>query len=394
MKGIGLRLIAVALAVIVSGSLAVPAAADTGDVTTLAKNKIKFGGNSENDDWEFNRQADDNQYLLPDADTYFITEQNISWMSDDQLILARNEFFARRGRKFSTKWIQEYFNKQKWYHGKIEEKLFNGNLFNAYETANVNFIAAYEAKRKAKHKKKKTKLRMTGPNEADDAYYDIYQRYNGAALAGWDAESMSRLGLQWVSQNEDAVESMGYTSRDLDGDGQDEFIVGPMDKKAFGDGAVFSIYTVENGSPKRVVLSDGNIEYYICDDNLIRREETTDDGRWIISYFQLTDGRLECIESLLMDEEANADKPWYAVAAEVELQGFEMKDGKDQKKKDQDVKDLSGTGTFDLTQISEDEVSSISIEMMSNVSNEEASTLRTAHMGEDLEMRPFSVLDD
>ena len=112
MKGIGLRLIAVALAVIVSGSLAVPAAADTGDVTTLAKNKIKFGGNSENDDWEFNRQADDNQYLLPDADTYFITEQNISWMSDDQLILARNEFFARRGRKFSTKWIQEYFNKQ------------------------------------------------------------------------------------------------------------------------------------------------------------------------------------------------------------------------------------------------------------------------------------------
>ena len=201
MKGIGLRLIAVALAVIVSGSLAVPAAADTGDVTTLAKNKIKFGGNSENDDWEFNRQADDNQYLLPDADTYFITEQNISWMSDDQLILARNEFFARRGRKFSTKWIQEYFNKQKWYHGKIEEKLFNGNLFNAYETANVNFIAAYEAKRKAKHKKKKTKLRMTGPNEADDAYYDIYQRYNGAALAGWDAESMSRLGLQWVSQN-------------------------------------------------------------------------------------------------------------------------------------------------------------------------------------------------
>ena len=57
MKGIGLRLIAVALAVIVSGSLAVPAAADTGDVTTLAKNKIKFGGNSENDDWEFNRQS-------------------------------------------------------------------------------------------------------------------------------------------------------------------------------------------------------------------------------------------------------------------------------------------------------------------------------------------------
>ncbi len=394
MKGIGLRLIAIALAVVISASLAVPAAADTGDVTTLAKTKIKFGGNSENDDWEFNRQADDNQYLLPDADTYFITEQNISWMSDDQLILARNEFFARRGRKFSTKWIQEYFNKQKWYHGKIEEKLFNGNLFNAYETANVNFIAAYEAKRKSKHKHKKTKLRLTGPNEADDAYFDIYERFNGAALSGWDAESMSRLGLQWVSQNEDAVESMGYASRDLDGDGQEEFIVGPMDKKTFGEGAVFALYTVADGSPKRLILSDGNIEYYICDDNLIRREETTDDGRWIISYFQLSDGKLECVESLLMDEEANADKPWYSIAAEVELQGFEMKDGKDDKKKDQDGKDLSGTDSFDLTQIGEDEVSSISIEMMSNISNEEAANLRTAHTGEDPGMIPFSILDD
>ena len=394
MKGIGLRLITIALTVVISASLAVPAAADTGDVTTLAKTKIKFGGNSENDDWEFNRQADDNQYLLPDADTYFITEQNISWMSDDQLILARNEFFARRGRKFSTKWIQEYFNKQKWYHGKIEEKLFNGNLFNAYETANVNFIAAYEAKRKSKHKHKKTKLRLTGPNEADDAYFDIYERFNGAALSGWDAESMSRLGLQWVSQNEDAVESMGYASRDLDGDGQEEFIVGPMDKKTFGEGAVFALYTVADGSPKRLILSDGNIEYYICDDNLIRREETTDDGRWIISYFQLSDGKMECVESLLMDEQANADKPWYSIAAEVELQGFEMKDGKDQKKKDQDVKDLSGTNTFDLTQISEDEVSSISIEMMSNISNEEAANLRTAHTGEDPGMIPFSILDD
>lgn len=394
MKGIGLRLIAIALTVVISASLAVPAAADTGDVTTLAKTKIKFGGNSENDDWEFNRQADDNQYLLPDADTYFITEQNISWMSDDQLILARNEFFARRGRKFSTKWIQEYFNKQKWYHGKIEEKLFNGNLFNAYETANVNFIAAYEAKRKSKHKHKKTKLRLTGPNEADDAYFDIYERFNGAALSGWDAESMSRLGLQWVSQNEDAVESMGYASRDLDGDGQEEFIVGPMDKKTFGEGAVFALYTVADGSPKRLILSDGNIEYYICDDNLIRREETTDDGRWIISYFQLSDGKLECVESLLMDEEANADKPWYSIAAEVELQGFEMKDGKDDKKKDQDGKDLSGTDSFDLTQIGEDEVSSISIEMMSNISNEEAANLRTAHTGEDPGMIPFSILDD
>ena len=394
MKGIGLRLITIALTVVISASLAVPAAADTGDVTTLAKTKIKFGGNSENDDWEFNRQADDNQYLLPDADTYFITEQNISWMSDDQLILARNEFFARRGRKFSTKWIQEYFNKQKWYHGKIEEKLFNGNLFNAYETANVNFIAAYEAKRKSKHKHKKTKLRLTGPNEADDAYFDIYERFNGAALSGWDAESMSRLGLQWVSQNEDAVESMGYASRDLDGDGQEEFIVGPMDKKTFGEGAVFALYTVADGSPKRLILSDGNIEYYICDDNLIRREETTDDGRWIISYFQLSDGKLECVESLLMDEEANADKPWYSIAAEVELQGFDTNDGKDDKKKDQDGKDLSGTDSFDLTQIGEDEVSSISIEMMSNISNEEAANLRTAHTGEDPGMIPFSILDD
>ncbi len=394
MKRIGLRLMAIAAVVIVSASLAVPAAADTGDVITMAKTNtnLKFEGSSENDDWEFNRQAEDNQYLLPDADTYFITEQNINWMEDDQLTLARSEFFARRGRKFSTKWIQEYFNKQKWYHGKISEKKFNANLFNAYETANVKFIVAYENKRKTKRKKKLTKIRMTGPNEIDEEYTDIYEGYNEAALTGWDAEHTSALGLQWISADRDAMKSMAYTCMDLDGDGNNEFIVGSSDEKSFGEGAAFAIYTTVKGSPKGLLRSDGNISYFICEDGQIRREETSDDGRWSISFFKLKNGALECTSVLVMDENENPEEPWYFLSTDEKMQSCVASTG-DASGSSKD-ENLSGTDSFNLKKIPVDQVGSIGLEMMQNVTLEEASEIRTVNTSEELQMVSFLVAED
>lgn len=383
MKGIGVRLLAIAAAVIVSGSLAVPAAAEKKEKTHL-----QFGGSSENDDWEFNRQAEDNQYFLPDADTYFITEQNISWMDDDQLVLARNEFFARRGRKFSTKWIQEYFDKQKWYHGRIAEKRFTANLFNAYETANVNFIINYEQKRKEKRKSKVTRIRFTGPNEVSEEYNSIYNQYNDAALSGWDSEHSSAVGLRWIVDDKDIAKTMSYTCMDLDGDGKDEFIVGSTDKKKFGEGAVFAVYTLVDGAPKRLIQSDGNISYFICEDHRIRREETSDDGRWTIGYFELRDGSLECTSLLVMDENENSEKPWYALEVEQKLQGFEITDENGAQQ------DTDGTEAFNLSKVPEDQIGSVGVEMLNNVTYEKASEMRTAHTGEELEMVPFTVEDD
>ena len=405
MKGIGVRLAAMAAAIaLVTGSFAVHASAEK------AKNKVHFGGNSENDDWEFNRQAEDNQYLLPDADTYFITEKNISWMDDNELILARNEFFARRGRKFSTKWISDYFSKQKWYHAKIEEKQFTSYLFNTYELTNLNFISAYEAKRREKRKKKVNKVRMSGPNEAPSEYDEIFEEYDEAIRAKWQSEESESLGLKWVSSDDTTAESLGYTSLDLNDDGQEEFLICPTDTKKFGEGAVFAIYTIEDGAPVQVAASDGNINYYICDGNLIRREEVSDEGRWNIGYFGLQGTKLVCSNVLVMDESGGAKEPWYSLKSAKKLKGFETDEdqaadartaegdtdagldgvGGD---KSPDKDNLEGTDAITLESLSEEQVSALSTNLMTSITADQANEIRAAHTAEALELTPFELED-
>lgn len=415
----GVRLTALAAAIVIAaGALSFSAsAADTSPDRKSAKHKthVQIGGNSENDDWEFNRQAEDNQYLLPDADTYFISERSISWMDDLSLVLARNEFFARRGRKFSTKWIRQYFEKQKWYHGKIEEKRFSANLFNAYEIANIKFIAAYESKRKAKGKKKVNKIRITGPNEAPDEYTEIYEQYFNAIRSKWTSEEAELTGMMWISSEEEEEIPLGYTSADINGDGQEEFLIGPTDTRTYGEGAVFAIYTLENGSPVCVARSDGEAEYYICEDNLIRREESDEDGRWAAGYFRLEGSRLVCSTVLMMDENVNEDQPWFILKREELMKGFESDTGKKDPGKDskkdsgKDTEKDSGKdsnkgssknsnknsnkkskkGSVSLDSLDHEDLLKIGAENFTGITAEKAGKEQVAHSGAVLELMPF-----
>ncbi len=87
--------------------------------------------------------ANDN-YILPDSDTRYYTESELSGLSEDELRLARNEIYARHGRKFDAEDLQEYFGNQSWYEGTIEPSDFSESLLNEYEKANVDTIMAVE----------------------------------------------------------------------------------------------------------------------------------------------------------------------------------------------------------------------------------------------------------
>lgn len=54
--------------------------------------------------------SSDDEYILPHSDTKKLTDSDLSELSEKQLELARNEIYARHGRKFKTDYLQEYFN--------------------------------------------------------------------------------------------------------------------------------------------------------------------------------------------------------------------------------------------------------------------------------------------
>lgn len=86
-------------------------------------------------------------YLLPDSATRRLTEADLTGMTREQLRLARNEIYARRGRKFSDKSLKDYFGAQAWYRGRISGRDFNEKtMLNLVEQANVEVIKSYEKK--------------------------------------------------------------------------------------------------------------------------------------------------------------------------------------------------------------------------------------------------------
>ena len=84
------------------------------------------------------------EYILPGSDTRYIREEELEGLSAEQCRLARNELYARHGRKFDDEELQNYFEQFDWYVPSIEPEDFSEESLNEYELANRDLIVKYE----------------------------------------------------------------------------------------------------------------------------------------------------------------------------------------------------------------------------------------------------------
>ncbi len=83
-------------------------------------------------------------FVFGDSDSRYLTAADLEGLTKEELRIARNEIYARRGRKFKDQMLQDYFNSQSWYVGTIAPDEFSEDYFNDYEKANAYFIKDYE----------------------------------------------------------------------------------------------------------------------------------------------------------------------------------------------------------------------------------------------------------
>lgn len=91
-------------------------------------------------------------YFFPESDSRYLTDEELSTYSSSDLELAKNEIYARHGRKFVTERIADYFNSKSWYQGTIDPESFDAqqeSVFNEYEIANIDKIAQWEQKKRS-----------------------------------------------------------------------------------------------------------------------------------------------------------------------------------------------------------------------------------------------------
>lgn len=85
------------------------------------------------------------EYVFADSDAYEIYEEDCEGLTALECRIAKNEIYARHGRRFNDESLQDYFDSCSWYEGYIEPEDFTEDMLSDVERANLQVIGSYEA---------------------------------------------------------------------------------------------------------------------------------------------------------------------------------------------------------------------------------------------------------
>ncbi len=89
--------------------------------------------------------SDSDDYIISKSSYEYLTESDLSGLSNEELRIARNEILARHGRRFNDEELQEYFNNRSWYKGTIEPDKFDSEVhLSKVEEYNIQFLKEHE----------------------------------------------------------------------------------------------------------------------------------------------------------------------------------------------------------------------------------------------------------
>ena len=83
-------------------------------------------------------------YIFPKSSEKLISMKELEGLSAKECKIARNEIYARHGRKFKDEELQAYFKTKDWYEGTVEPEDFDEHELNDIEIKNKDIIASFE----------------------------------------------------------------------------------------------------------------------------------------------------------------------------------------------------------------------------------------------------------
>lgn len=90
------------------------------------------------------RESAFNDYIFPASSERYLRSEEITPLSAAEKMYARNEIYARHGRKFNDSELDNYFRSKSWYSPTIDPEDFSEDMLNEYEKANIALISSYE----------------------------------------------------------------------------------------------------------------------------------------------------------------------------------------------------------------------------------------------------------
>lgn len=85
------------------------------------------------------------EYIFPDSNKKYLSEDEIRSKTVDEMMIGRNEIFARHGYIFDDENLKQHFEGTSWYKGTIPAEQFDSDqTFNDFERKNVELIKQVE----------------------------------------------------------------------------------------------------------------------------------------------------------------------------------------------------------------------------------------------------------
>ena len=117
---------------------------DGSEIKKKSSESSQSSGKSSSTQKSAGSSANNTDYILPQSSSQVLTNSDISGLSLQQLNYAKNEIYARHGRKFDSPELQNYFNSKSWYHGTVNPSDFNNSMLSDVEKKNAEFLSAAE----------------------------------------------------------------------------------------------------------------------------------------------------------------------------------------------------------------------------------------------------------
>lgn len=118
---------------------------DTSEYRTWERSVLDNAMTLKNDwEWTLANGSEAGEYILEGSDSRYISEYELDMLTKEEVKLARNELYARHGRKFDDVGLRAYFSQFDWYNPTIDPADFGEWMLNDYEIANRDLIVQYE----------------------------------------------------------------------------------------------------------------------------------------------------------------------------------------------------------------------------------------------------------
>ena len=152
--------------------------------------------------------------------------------------------------------------------------------------------------------------------DLDPAYQAIVQDYRSMITDNWDWEKIYEDNYSTTIRNMGGtIDQVGYTLYDLDGDGQEELLIGETDTELPQNRIIFDAYMLENGQAKQLFVSQERSLYYLVEEEdgvvLIANEGSNGAANSGWCYYTVENGDLVVQQMVLYDAMTDEQNPWF-----------------------------------------------------------------------------------